>query len=328
MSSLSLSLAVGDHDHLRDLFNGTVKAEGVDLTCMAFGVEEILYRAFKYQEFDICDFSMAKYVSMASRGDRKFVAIPVFTSRVFRHSAIFVLRNGPIKTPADLTKAGRIGIPEWAQTAGIYVRGFLMHDHGLRLQDIEWVQAGVSQPGREDKGEVDLPAGVSVRPEKQKSLEGMLLAGEVSAVISAHPLTGVESGESPFVRLFPNYPEVEEQYFAKTGIYPIMHVVVVKAELIDRYPWLARNLFNAFQAAKMRSVERSAKEIDSPFPWLQYYARRASAIIGRDPMPYGIEENRKTLEAFIEFSVEQGIASRAVKVDEMFPATMQNAFKT
>jgi 4,5-dihydroxyphthalate decarboxylase len=325
---LPLSLAVSEYDHLRDLANGRVVPEGIELTYLEFQVEEIFYRALKYGEFDACELSMGKYVSLTSQDDRTFSGIPVFPSRVFRHSAIYVLRDGPVKTPQDL-KGRKVGIPEWAHTAAIYVRGFLTHQYGVQLADVQWVQAGVNQPGRDEKIELRLPPGVAIERVRDKSLNEMLLSGEISAVIAAHSPRAFELGDPRVVRLFPNYQEVEQAYFASTGIFPMMHIIAIKRELLEREPWVARNLFTAFEEAKRMSLARAREATASrfPIPWSVHYFESAQKIFGEDPFPYGVEPNRTTLEAFVQFEEEQGIAYRHVDIMELFWDTMASAFR-
>jgi len=272
--------------------------------------------------------SMGKYVSLVSQNDTSLVGIPVFPSRVFRLQSLYVRADSGLKGPEDL-KGKRVGVPEWAQTASIYTRGYLMHECGLRLQDIEWHQAGVNQPGRAEKVALKLPDGVRYRPRPDKSLEGMLLQGEIDAVMSAHPPEAFERGDARIVRLIPGFRAAEEAYFKKTGIFPIMHVIALKRDVYDRNPWIARNLFNAFEQAKDRSV---ARVLDStaarvPIPWGFCHAEDARKLFGHDFWPYGLEPNRTTLEAFLRFAHEQGVCHRLVKPEELFPPQLHATFK-
>lgn len=326
--SVPLSLALSDYDHVRDLVNGRVSPEGIDLKCLEFGVEEIFYRSLKFHEFDACELSMGKYISLISQGEGTFSGIPVFPSRVFRHSAIYVLRDGPVKTPQDL-KGRKVGIPEWAHTAAIYVRGFLTRQYGVALADINWVQAGVSQPGRDEKIELRLPPGVKIERVRDKNLDQLLLAGEIAAVAAAHPPRSFEVGDPRVIRLFPNYQEIEQAYYAATGIFPIMHIIAIKRSILDRDPWIARNLFTAFDEAKRRSLARAREATASrfPIPWGVHYFESAQKTFGPDPLPYGIEPNRKTLEAFALFADEQGVAHRRVDIMELFWETMSSEFR-
>ena len=253
MNKLALTAATPDYDQVRDLALGRVTPEGIDLTFLTFPVEEIFYRFIVYKEWDVSEISMAKYVSLIAQGDESFWALPVFPSRVFRHSSLYVRRGGPIKKITDL--AGRkVGIPEWAQTAAVYSRGLLAHEYGLKLSSIDWIQAGVNQPGRVEKVDLKLPKGVKITSKPEKSLNGMLLSGEIDAVLAARPPDAFLAGDPKIRRFFENYQEVEQAYYKKTGIFPIMHAVAVRREVLDKHPWVARNLLSAFDEARRAHV--------------------------------------------------------------------------
>jgi 4,5-dihydroxyphthalate decarboxylase len=320
MANVSLTIAMSDYDHVRDLASGLVKPQGIDVTFLTLSVEEIFFRFIKFREWDVSELSMGKYISLVSQNDTSLVGIPVFPSRVFRQQSIYVRADGPVKTPADL-KGRRVGVPEWAQTASVYSRGFLMHEYGLKLQDIEWHQAGVNQPGRAEKVELKLPEGVRYKPRPDKSLEGMLLSGEIDAVMAAHPPEAFERGDKRIVRMFEDYQPVEEAYYRKTGIFPIMHIVAIRRDVYDRNPWIAVNLFNAFEEAKRRSVARVLDTTAArvPIPWGYAYADAARKLMGEDFWPYGLPGNRTTLEAFARYAYEQGVCHRQVKVEELVP---------
>ena len=270
---------------------------------------------------------MGKYVALRSQGDTSLAAIPVFPSRVFRHSSIYVRRDGKVHEPKDLV-GRRVGIPEWAQTAAVYSRGALMHQFGLKLQDIDWYQAGVNEPGRSEKVKLSLPAGTRLTPLPDKTLNDMLLAGELDAVLSAHAPDCVERGDPRVVRLFEDYRAVEHEYWRATGIFPIMHVVALKADTVARHPWIAVNLFKAFEEAKRRSVARALEITASrfPVPWIYDVAAKAAAEFG-ELFPYGIEPNRKTLEAFLGYAFEQGVCQRRLAPEELFPPALASSFK-
>jgi len=313
--NLPLSLAINAYDHVRDL-----SPKGIDLTLLELPIEEIFFRFTKFQEWHASEMSFGKVASLASREDSPIVVLPVFLSRVFRHSAIYVRKGGPINAPKDL-EGKRVGIPEWAQTAGIYVRGTLQHEYGVDLARIQWFQAGVHQPGRVEKVALKLPAGVSIQPVPEKSLSQMIASGELDAVISARAL------DAP--RLFPNYREVEREYFARTRIYPIMHVLVLRRDIYERDRWVARNLMDAFEQAKNRSMERVSEFGLShlPMPWVPDHARQWRELAGDDFWPYGIEPNRPTLSAYLQYAYEQGVATKPLKVDELFVPETREKFK-
>ncbi len=326
MTRLRLTLAIGDYDHTRDVALGAVRPEGIDIVHLALPVEEIFFRFTKYREWDVSEMSFGKVVALASQDDSSLVALPVFPSRVFRLSSIYVRAGGPVAAPGDLA-GKRIGVPEWAQTAAIYTRGYLARELGLALERIEWVQAGLNEAGRVEKVALRLPPGLRLRPVRDRTLNDMLLAGELDAVLSARPPRGFADGR--IARLYPDYRAPEEAYFRRTGIFPIMHVVALRRDVFERDPWIAMNLLKAFEEAKRRSLARLADVTAShaPLPWLGDYVARTQALFGDDPWPYGVEPNRRTLEAFLGFAHEQGVCHRRLAVDELFPAQLAASYK-
>jgi 4,5-dihydroxyphthalate decarboxylase len=316
--TLALTMAMSGYDHVRDLATGDVRVEGVELTSLTLPAEEIFYRFLRYREWHVSELSFAKYVALRAAGDDTLQAIPVFPSRACRHSSIFVRPDGP-RSPRQLAGA-RIGVPEWAQTAAVYTRALLVHEWGIPLRDVDWVQAGVNQPGRQEKVQLQLPDGVTLSQMPDRSLDKMLRAGEVDAVFSAHPPASFERGEPGIVRLFPDYEPAEREYVARTGIFPIMHVVVIRADVLDRAPWAAPNLYTAFTAAKEASLGRLAEMTASrvPLPWVPARVAEMRQLIGPDPWPYGVEPNRVTLEAFARYAHEQGVASRRLEPEDLF----------
>jgi 4,5-dihydroxyphthalate decarboxylase len=256
------------------------------------------------------------------------IAIPVFPSRVFRHSGIYVRSDGSVKTPADL-RGRRVGVPEWSQTAVVYMTGLLTEEYGLRLQDVQWVQAGVNQPGRTETARLQLPEGVALERNAEKNLDAMLRAGEIDAVLSAHPPHSIETGDPAVQRLFPDHAKVERAYYGKTGIFPIMHTIALRREVYDRNKWIAANLMTAFEQAKARSLQR-LREYNTariPIAWLPTYTAEITSLMGEDFWPYGAEPNRKTLEAFLRFAHNQGVCKRLLKLDELFAPETASRFK-
>ena len=309
---LALSLAVSPYDHVRDL-----DPQGIELTLLDLPIEEIFYRFTRFREWAASEMSFGKVISLMSEPRPEIICVPVFLSRVFRHSAIYV-RPG-IKTPKDL-EGKRVGIPEWAQTAGIYVRGMLQHEYGVDLARIAWFQAGVREPGRVEKVQLKLPEKVSITPLPDRTLVEMLEKGDLDAVISAR--------EVPGARLFQDYRSAEADYWKRTRIFPIMHVLALRRDVYERDRWIAMNLFKAFEEAKQRSLARVSEFGLShlPVPWVPDHVRQWRALAGEDFWPYGIEPNRPTLEAFLQYGFEQGVATRRLKVEELFaPETLERA---
>jgi 4,5-dihydroxyphthalate decarboxylase len=328
MSRLSLTIAIGEYDHCHDLMSGRVQAEGIDLIPLNLPTEEIFYRFIKHREWDVSEMSMGKYVSMVSQGDNSLVAIPVFPSRQFRQSSLIVRTDGSVKTPQDI-KGKRVGIPEWAQTASVYSRGWLVHQCGVALSDVEWVQAGVSMPGRGEKVALKVPEAVRYRQEPDKTLDGMLLSGEIDVVMSAHPPQSFKNGDPRVQRLFPDPLPVEEAFYRETKIYPIMHCIALRREVLDASPWVAGNLVKAFEEAKARSLFRMSEATASrtPIPFGHLLFERAKATFGADPFPFGMEANRITLDSFCQYAYEQGVAHRRVQIEELFPERLTASFK-
>jgi 4,5-dihydroxyphthalate decarboxylase len=328
LSKLPLTLAISHYDHVTELVTGRVPVEGVELTALNLQIEEIFFRQFNYRDFDVSEVSMGKYCSLVSQGDSPLVAIPVFPSRVPRHSSVYIRRDGPVKKPEDLA-GRRIGIPEWAQTASVYSRGFMQHQYGIDLKSIHWIQSGVDQPGRLEKVKLKLPDGIRYESRPDKSLGGMLISGEIDAALSAHPPLCFDQGHPNVGRLFEDYLDIEMKYVKETGIYPIMHAIAFRREIVEKHPWVAANLFKAFDEARRISVERALACTSSalPLPWGYEFVKRMQAVVGNDLMPYGVEANRTTLDAFLQYAFEQGVCHRRLQPEELFPPQVQKSFK-
>ncbi len=318
--NVKLSVATTDYDHFRDFRTGLVRAEGIDATWSMLGHHEIFSRFTFNREWDVAELSFAKFSAQVTRADSDIIGLPVYASRLFRFASFYVNRTKGIKTAKDL-RGKRIGVPEWAHTAAVYMRGWLMHEGGVPLQDVEWVQAGTNEAGRIEKVELTLPKGVTLRREPEKTLSGMIASGELDCVIIARPPNCFREKHPDVVRLFPDFEEIEHRYYQDTHVYPIMHVIALRKAILADNPWIARNLLNAFEESKRRSLERLLDPAVSryPIPWLNNHARRISEMFGGDPFPYGIEPNRPTLELFLRYCHEQGIAHRLARPEEIFP---------
>jgi len=325
---LHLTMATADYDHVRDLVHGVVRPDGIVLTPFVLQVEEIFHRFIKNLEWDVSEMSFAKYTSLTAQGAAPMVAIPVFPSRVFRHSSIYVRGDRGIAAPKDLENR-TIGIPEWAQTAGIYARGMLAEFYGVDLTKVRWVQAGVNQPGRAEKVELKLPAGIRYESRSDASLSDLLAKGEIDAVMSARMPDAFAQRPGEIVRLFPNYRDEEMRYFRATRVFPIMHAIAIRRTVFERHPWVAMNLFKAFEEAKNRSAERVADITAAriPLPWSASLASEFAATFGPDLFPYGVDANRPTLDAFCRFAHQQGITERQMSPDELFPREVRASTK-
>jgi 4,5-dihydroxyphthalate decarboxylase len=320
MGDIHLTLASKAYDHFQDLKTGAVKPEGIALTCLELYPTDVFFRQIEFREFEVSEMSLCKHVAMTAEGNSDFVGIPVFPLRVFRQSSFYVRRNGPVRSARDIA-GKRCGVPEWAQTATVYARGWLQHHCDVPLDSVEWVQAGSNEAGRAEKVDLTLPEGVNLRAVADRSLNQLLLAGEIDCAISATPLAASNGPDAPLTRLFANSREAEEDYFRATGVFPIMHTVVIRRDVHERHPWAAMNLMLAFEESKRRSVERLAQTSTRfPLAWGPDHLKRTGAFLFGDGeyWPYGLEPNRVTLEAFLAYCHEQGIIKRKVTVEELF----------
>jgi 4,5-dihydroxyphthalate decarboxylase len=327
MSRIQLTIATTDYDHFRDFRLGLVQAEGIDVTWLTLGHHEIFARFTFDREWDVSELSFAKFAAQVTRENSDIIGLPVICSRLFRFGSFYVNKKSQIKTATDL-RGKKVGSPEWAHTAAVYMRGWLQHDVGIPLEEIHWVQAGANEPGRIEKVELSLPKGVTLTRCADKSLSQMLADGEIDCAIIARPPNCFLEGHPDVERLFPNFQEMEEISFNKTKVWPIMHIIAVQRHVLAKNPWIARNLYNAFLESKRRSLERLLDPAVSRYPlaWLSNYARKMRDMFG-DPFPFGIEENRPTLDQFLRFTYEQGIAHRRAKPEEIFPKGIATAVK-
>lgn len=321
--TVSITLATGRYDRTAALQDGRVRPEGIALTCLALNVENIFWRMLRHREFDASELSFGGYVVRRGRGLDDIAAIPVFLSRSFRHSSIYVRRDGEISGPEDL-RGRRVGVPEYQMTAAVWVRGILADDFGLLPREVEWVEGGLEEPGRQSAEPV-APAGVRIVPAPDgRSLSEMLVEGDLDALVTARTPAVFRRNGGPLVRLFSEPWVQEREYFRRTGIFPIMHTVGIRREVIDANPWIPQTLYRAFVQAKRLAqadlVQTSALPISLPF--VLEHAATTEDLMGADPWPYGLEENRVTLETFVRYAVEQGLIAAAMPIEDLFvPST-------
>jgi 4,5-dihydroxyphthalate decarboxylase len=320
MTPIRLSIATTDYDHFRDFRTGDVRAEGIDHSWSTLGHHEVFARFTANREWDVAELSFAKFAAQVTREDSDIIGLPVVCSRLFRFSSFYVNKNAGIKTVQDL-KGKRVGSPEWAHSAAVYMRGWMHNDCGVKLQEVNWYQAGANAAGRVEKVELDLPAGVEITRVEDKSLSDLLASGEIDCAIIARPPTCFLEGHPDVERLFPDYLGMEEDYFAETTVWPIMHIIAIQKRILDDNPWVARNLLNAFSESKRRSLERLLDPAVSryPLPWVPTYGRKMQEMFGDDPFPFGIEENRPTWEQMLLYTYQQGIAHKHVTPEDIFP---------
>jgi 4,5-dihydroxyphthalate decarboxylase len=321
MAKLRLTLACGPYDRMQALRDGSIRPDGIKLNYLTMQPAEIFWRMLLYKEFDVSEMSLSNYAILVSRGDAPFVAIPVYPSRVFRHAYFFINTTKGIKSPHDLA-GKRAGVPEYSVTAAVYMRGVLQHEYGITPDQVSWVQ---SRPDRLDH---PLPPGVHVTPTPPGvELTDMLERGEIDFLLTANNPLSFRRGAPTVARLFPNFREVEQDYYRRTQIYPIMHVIAIRREVYDRDPWIAQSLYQAFCAAKERSY-RLLLESGSPkisVAWLQALIDEEKAVFGPDWYPYGIEKNRPSLQALVQYLHEQGLSQRRLEIEELFaPSTLRD----
>lgn len=326
MAKLELSVAMGDYDRTRPLKDGDVQIDGVTPVVMNLSPEEIFFRAFRNVEFDISELSFSSYLVKKSQDASPYVAIPVFLSRAFRHTSIYV-RKDRIKRPEDL-KGARIGIPEYQLTAIVWARALLKDDYGVAPQDVTWIKGGIDEPGRVEKISLQLPADIRLENAPAgDTISAMLDRGDLDAFIAPRPPSC--AGRNPDVGwLFPDPTAVAKDYYRRTSIFPIMHVVGIRNELAAKHPWLPAAVLKAFEQSKAisnaRLADTSATKITLPF--VEEQLKAARELMGEDYWSYGVAKNVKTLEAFLRNHHAQGLSARLMGVDEIFhPATYETA---
>lgn len=327
MTRLPLSFACWDYDRVKALQDGRVRPEGIDLNFLPLRVEETFYRQLRHQEFDVAELSLSSYLLTLNEPEPPFVAIPVFPSRFFRHQSIYVNSGSGIEKPADLV-GRRVGTPEYQMTAGVWQRGILAEEYGVPVESVHWYTGAIEGGHREEKIPLDLPPEISVTPiPPGRTLSAMLAAGEIDAICSATQPSCF--GREPRVRhLFEDFKQVEKDYYRRTGIFPIMHTVVIRREVHRRHPWVARTLTKAFEESLRIAYEDLAHRgaLKVMLPWLQDHVRETVEALGEGWWDYGLERNRHVLETFARYSHQQGLAHRVHAVEEMFVTAADDAF--
>jgi len=326
MSKLQLSIAMGDYDRTRALLDGSVQIDGVDPICMTLSPEETFFRAFRGLEFDISELSFSSYTVKASQGKSPYIAVPVFLSRAFRHTSIYV-RKDRIHRPEDL-KGCRVGVPEYQLTANVWARAILQDDFGVKPSDMTWVRGGIDVPGRPEKIALKLPDDVKMEQAPEgRTISDLLDCGEIDGFIAPRPPSGAALRNPHVGWLFDDPTATAKDYFRRTNVFPIMHVVGIRKELAERHHWLPGAVLKAFTQAKMAALEKlgdtSAPKVMLPFVEEQLKAARET--MGEDYWAYGVEPNRKTLETFLRHHHSQGLSDRLMAVEEVFhPATYES----
>ncbi|MBT3792832.1 MAG: ABC transporter substrate-binding protein [Rhodospirillales bacterium] len=326
--ALDLTVAVSAYDRTRALLDGRIGIEGCNANVLDLEPEEMFHRSLHFGEFDVTELSFSNYLTMTAAGECPYIGIPIFPARKFRHSGIFINTKSGIKSAEDL--AGKtIGTPEYTVTAVTWVRGILEDEFGVKPTDMKWCWGGLREAGRAQKTSFNIPEGLVLEPApKGQTLQNMLAAGDIDAIISPRAPNCFLEGHPDVARLFPDFIEREKDYFNSTGIFPIMHLMGIRKELAEAQPWLADSVCKAFNAAKavayLEITEDNIPRVTNP--WMEAHTAEVQALMGNDFWPYGMEENRKPLEAFLRYHFDQGLADKRLSVEEIFvPSTLSHS---
>lgn len=327
MSKLPLTLACWNYDRTRALAEGRVQPDGIDLNYLSLPVEETFFRMLRHREFDVAEMSLSSYSVSLMRDPQPFIAIPVFPSRMFRHSSIYVSAAAGIREPKDLA-GRRIGNPEYQMTAPVWIRGILSDEYGVPVDSPTYLTGGEEEPNRDEKIRLDLPPNIRLQPiGPGKTLSRMLADGEIDALQTARMPSTYLAGDGRVRRLFEDYVEVEREYWRRTRIFPIMHTVVMRRELYQRHPWVAQSLYKAFVAAQKETYDDLyvTAALKTMLPWLTAHVEAARREMGEDFWPYGLAPNRATLDTFLRYHHEQGLSRRRLAPEELFaPETLES----
>lgn len=328
MSRLPLSFACWDYDRMKALQDGRVRPEGIDLNFLPLRVEETFFRQLRHREFDVCELSLSSYLLTLNDAEPPFVAIPVFPSRFFRHQSIYINTDNGISEPADLV-GKRVGIPEFQMTASVWQRGILADDYGVAVDSVQYFTGALGAGGpRDEKIPLSLSADISVTPiGPEQNLSDMLAAGELDAIYTA-PAPDC-FGTAPQVRhLFEDFKDTEKDYYRRTGIFPIMHVVAIRHSLYEQHPWIARSLMKAFEESlRLAYADLSqTSALKYMLPWLQEHLHETLEALGDGYWDYGLQRNRHVLETFARYSHDQGLSKRLFTLEDMFVASADDSF--
>jgi 4,5-dihydroxyphthalate decarboxylase len=326
MARLPLTLAAGNTDRVRPLLDGRVQPEGIDLNYIPMDAEETFWRMTQFLDFDASEMSGTAYIIERSRPNPRFIAIPVFLGRIFRHNGIYVHADSGLTRPEQL-RGRKVGLPEYNLTACVWMRGLLQHEYGVHPREVHWLVGGQEQPGRKERAEVQLPADVRVDPiPPTDTLNAMLERGELDAMMAPRIPRAFAEGSPRIRRLFADPWSVEEEYYQRTRIFPIMHCVVVRQDVYAAHPWVAQSLYKAFCEAKAICQQElyDATALRVTLPWALREIERDRAVMGsNDLWPYGLEASRPTLEAMVQYHVEQGLIPAPLPLESLFaPATL------
>jgi len=327
MANLRLNLACWNYDRTRARSDGSVQPDGIDLNYLNLPVEETFFRMLRYREFEVAELSLSSYTVSLTAEQRPFIAIPVFPSRFFRHSCIYVNADANIRTPQDLI-GKRIGTPEYQMTAPVWIRGILSEHYGVPVDSVTYYTGGEEEPGRPEKIPLELPPHIKVQPiGEMETLSAMLASGGIDALYTARMPSTFSVRRGAVQRLFANYKEVEHEYYRKTRIFPIMHTVAIRRDVYEQNRWVAQSLYKAFVEAQRRTYEDlyMTAALKAMLPWLTSHVEETRALMGDDFWAYGFESNRASLTTFLRYHHDQGLSKRLLEPEELFaPETMQS----
>jgi len=328
VAKLKLSLGCWNYDRTRALADGRVKPDGIELTYLDMPVEETFFRMLRHQEFDVAELSLSSYTVSLFREKKHFIAIPVFPSRFFRHSCIYVNEKSGIREPRDLA-GKRVGTPEYQMTAPVWIRGILQDEYRVPVDSPTYLTGGEEEPNRSEKLKLDLPPNIRIQPiGPADTLAAMLRDGNIDALYTARMPSTYKAGQpGPVRRLFEDYMEVEQAYYRKTRIFPIMHTVAIKRSVYERHPWVAMSLYKAFAKAQKETYDDLyvTAALKAMLPWLTKHVEDARALMGDDFWPYGFEANRETLATFLRYHHEQGLSRQRLEPEALFaPETLES----
>jgi len=327
VSKLRITLGCWNYDRTRALADGRIQPEGIDLNYINMPVEETFFRMLRYREFEAAEMSLSSYTVSLFSKDKPFIAIPVFPSRFFRHSSIYINAASGIREPRDLV-GKRVGNPEYQMTAPAWIRGILADEYGVPVTSVTYFTGGEEEPGRPEKIKLDLPPAIRVqRIGEHQTLSAMLADGQIDALYSARTPSTYDGGKVR--RLFENYVDVEKDYFRRTKMFPIMHTVVIRREVYEQHPWVAQSLHKAFCAAQQetyRDLEETAA-LKTMLPWAMAHVQEARREMGDDFWAYGFEKNGDTLATFLRYSFEQGLSKQLLKPEQLFAPETLESFK-
>jgi 4,5-dihydroxyphthalate decarboxylase len=324
MGAVPITIACGNYDRTRAIRDGRVSVDGCAVTYLPLYPEEIFHRAFKFHEFDVSELSFSSYLRTVAAGNARYIGVPAFVSRIFRHSGIYIRNGAGIDKPEDL-RGKRIGVPEYQITAVVWMRGMMQHEYGVAPSDIHWRSGGQEQAGRHERTPLKAIPGLDLQPiGDDKTLVGMLRDGELDALFTARAPSSFLAGEPHIARLFPDTRAAEQAYYKKTKLFPIMHLIGIRRSLCEKYPWLATSVYKAFCEAKALAMIdlRDVNALMVTLPWLEAETNETAAIMGEDFWRYGVDQNRPEIDALTQYAFEQGLIERKPTIEELFhPST-------